>query len=151
MNSGKLPNHQGGALVDITQRLFLGWDRDSLLSSVKDNPRYMRENPTRFTDAKDLYDMAVLCMGNEPVFLSDWAPAEYVSGDYDAKAKEMKLAFQSHLGDNYTVKIYSHYKPVDVRLNDNTSHESWSYNPKTGWLEVNMTGSEKQTIIHKIW
>ncbi len=90
-------------------RLILGWNSDSLLNQVIDNPRFIRKNPTSFNDAAGLYDMAVLCIGNLPVFLSDWAPAEYVSGSYNEEDKLMKLSFVSHLEESFTVKYIHNF------------------------------------------
>jgi hypothetical protein len=148
MNEEQLGMKAAGsnALCDVTQRLFLGWDIDSLLHEVASNPNYHKKNPVRFQDAQDLYDMAVLCQGNVPVFLSDWAPAEYISGEYDNDKKEIRLAFQSHLGEPFTVRIYSHYQPVEVKLNGQHYADQWKYNKATGWLEVRLLGNEKKDL-----
>jgi hypothetical protein len=128
------------SLCDLTLRMFLGWDRDSLLASVKSSRGFGTE-PRGWQSAKDLYDIAVLDIGNIPVFLSDWAPAEYISGQYNEKNKEMYLSFQSHLGTPYSVKIYSHYRPHLIMLNDEKLVSGWSYNPENGWLNIDLEGT----------
>jgi hypothetical protein len=130
------------SLCDLTQRLFLGWDRDSLLDKVVNNPYYNKENPQRFQDAEGLYDMAVLCDGNRPVFLSDWAPAEYVSGHYDTENKEMELEFLSHQGKPFEVRIYSWYQPVKIEYNGAIIKGDWDYDKKSGWLTIELPGLE---------
>ncbi len=138
------------SLCDLTQRLILGWNSDSLLNQVIDNPRFIRKNPTSFNDAAGLYDMAVLCIGNLPVFLSDWAPAEYVSGSYNEEDKLMKLSFVSHLEESFTVKIYSQFQPLEVKLNGNPIQENWDYNPENGWLKIALDGKNPANVELKL-
>jgi hypothetical protein len=88
----------------------------------------------------------VLSIGNIPVFLSDWAPAELVSGKYLPESKEMNLVFKSPLGEAFRVKIYSRYKPLQLKLNGDILNTSWKYDQQTGWLYVNLTGNDKKSL-----
>jgi hypothetical protein len=133
------------SLCDMTQRLFLGWNPDSLLNQVVQSTSSGRRG-LNWQSASDLYDMAVISIGNIPVFLSDWAPAELVSGLYIPESKEMNLVFNSELGEAFNVKIYSQYKPVKLMLNGAMLNNSWIYDEKSGWLTVNLSGSEIKNL-----
>jgi hypothetical protein len=50
----------------------------------------------------------------------------------------MKLSFRSHLGENFTVKIYSLFAPVDVLVNERKEEGSWKYDQKRDGLRSNL-------------
>jgi hypothetical protein len=133
-------------LADLTQRLFLGWNPDAILEHARsDSPR----QPLSWHAATALYDLAVACVADIPLFLSDWAPAEYVAGRYDPERKEVQLTFQSHQGEPYRVRIYSQMSPREVTVNSDVltpSDERWHYDPGSGWLVIHLRGAEEQRI-----
>jgi len=133
-------------LADLTQRLFLGWDSNTILEHVrKDSPR----QPLSWQAATALYDLALACVADIPLFLSDWAPAEYVAGQYDPVLKALDLTFRSHEGEPYTVRIYSQRSPREVSVNDeplSPSNEKWQYDSGSGWLTIHLSGAEKKRI-----
>ncbi|MBV5343391.1 hypothetical protein JZU68_07205, partial [bacterium] len=102
---------------DLTQRLLLGWNKDSLLDLSLKGTRSERSRQLNWQNASSLYDMAFLCVGDVPVYLSDWSPAEYISGNYNKDRKEMQLCFQSHQNEPFTVRIYSEFEPLKVHIN----------------------------------
>jgi hypothetical protein len=132
---------------DLTQRLILGWNIDSLSVGLKNqvqNIDYQRA--PRWQESTSLYDLAILCVGDVPVFLSEWSPAEYLHGEYNEQNKMMNLTFRSHLAEDYKVKIYSLFEPIDLLVNGNKADGLWKYDPTTGWLEINLTGDDAKNL-----
>jgi hypothetical protein len=130
---------------DLTQRLLLGWNRDSLVNTTRESTNSPRSRQLSWQSATYLYDMAILCVGDIPVFLSDWTPAEYISGTYNIEKKQMQLAFQSAEADPFTVRIYSRYQPLNLKVND-ASFSGWKYDSKTGWLTIDLQGGDRKNL-----
>jgi hypothetical protein len=100
-----------------------------------------------FNAAKDLYDLGLACIGDVPLFLSDWAPAELISGHYDPDARELDLRFRSREGAAFPVKIYTQRAPRDVTVNDQpvaAGGTGWTYDPNSGWLVIRLEGTGEQ-------
>lgn len=134
------------SLPDLTQRLFLGWDTGELLERAKSN---QARTPMNFNAAKDLYDLGLACIGDIPLFLSDWAPAEYVSGRYDPEASEIQLTFRSHEGEAYQVHLYSQREVREVTVNGQpveASRSGWTYDPNSGWLAIHLAGADEKRL-----
>jgi hypothetical protein len=133
-------------LADLTQRLFLGWDPEKILGQVrKDSPR----QPLGWQAATGLYDLALACAADIPLFLSDWAPAEYVAGEYEPAQRALDLTFRSHQGEPYGVRIYSQKSPLEVSVNGEVlspTAAKWQYDPGSGWLTIRLSGSEEKRI-----
>jgi len=133
-------------LPDLTQRLFLGWERAGILELAKSSaPR----QPLSWHAATGLYDLAVACVADIPLFLSDWAPAEYVFGEYDLERKEVNLTFRSHEGEPYDVLIYSQRAPREVVVNGEPlprSVKGWTYDTESGWMVVSLQGDEEKRL-----
>ncbi|MBN2450027.1 MAG: hypothetical protein JXR77_06540 [Lentisphaeria bacterium] len=134
------------SLPDLTQRLFLGWDVTGLLARVKTSE--LRQ-PPNWQSTKDLYDFAVVCLGDTPLFLSEWAPAEYVEGQYDPALKALAVTFRSHEGEPFTVRLYSQREPVAIDLNGQAwpqAHDSWRYDRASGWLTLSLAGNDRKDL-----
>ena len=133
-------------LPDLTQRLFLGWEPVGILELAKSStPR----QPLNWNAATSLYDLALACVADIPLFLSDWAPAEYVFGQYHPERREVNLIFRSHEGESYEVRIYSQRAPREVAVDGESlpgSNERWSYDPESGWLVVPLQGAEEKRL-----
>jgi len=137
----------GASLPDLTQRFFLGWDAAGLLDRAKaSEPR----QPLNWTAAKDLYDLGLACLGDLPLFLSDWTPAEYISGRYDPQTRELRLAFRSHEGEPFRVRLYSQRAVQEVTLNDEPLKEGWRYDPQSGWLAVDLQGADTKHLLLRL-
>ena len=131
---------------DLTQRLFLGWDLHDLLERFRNGSA---RPPINWSATKDLYDLGLASSGDVPVFLSDWAPAEYVSGQFDPAIQALSLIFHNHERGSYAVRIYSQREPRDVSENGvpvAVSSERWSYDPKSGWLRILLEGTDEKHI-----
>jgi hypothetical protein len=151
LSAGRENNPMSGSLPDNTLRMFLGWNRDSLLAATLKNSVISDAGRIpRWQEATSLYDMALLCIGDIPVFLSDWTPAEYISGNYNEQKKEMNLNFLSHLGEPFKVRIYSQFSPTEVKVNEKSIPGLYNYDPKTGWLEISLTGNDEKHIVLKL-
>ena len=89
------------------------------------------------------------CVGDVPLFLSDWAPAEYISGRYDSDSLELDLKLRSHEGEAFQVKIYTQRAPREVAVNgqpiDNSS-EGWTYDANSGWLLIRLEGADEKQL-----
>ena len=136
---------QRNSLPDLTQRLFLGWEPAVIL----DQARTSKPRSMNWTAAKDLYDLALACIGDIPLFLSDWAPAEYVSGLYHPDRQELGLVFRSYEGEPYQVRIYSQRAPQEVIVNDEELKridDAWHYDTKSGWLVINLQGTDEKRL-----
>ncbi|MBK7930042.1 MAG: hypothetical protein IPJ98_22000 [Bryobacterales bacterium] len=131
---------------DLTQRLFLGWNLAGLLEKAKAGIAQRRERPVTWNSATDIYDLALLCVGDIPLFLSEWAPAEYVSGRCDEKATEVELLFLSREAAAFTVRLYSQKEVNEVSLNSVPLRNGWRYDAASGWLTVTVRGSGEQRL-----
>ncbi len=137
------------SLPDLTQRLFLGWEPAGIRDrAVNSKPRAMN-----WTATKDLYDLALACVAEIPLFLSDWAPAEYVRGRYDPERLELNLTFRSHEGERYKVRIYSRRAPREVTVNGKVlaqSDDAWRYDPGSGWLVIHLDGADEKHVFVRL-
>ncbi len=132
---------------DVTQRLFLGWNIDSISANILNKNRIIDYNKVpRWQESTSLYDLAILCVGDIPLFLSEWAPAELLDGNYNAEIQIMKLSFRSALNEKYTVRIYSQYQPDELKINNVKNADSFKYDSKNGWLEIYLKGVETNDI-----
>ena len=133
-------------LPDLTQRLFLGWEPAGILEKARSaTPR----PPLNWRAANDLYDLALSCVADIPLFLSDWVPAEYVYGQYDPERRVLNLSFLCHEGEPFMVRIYSQRSPREVTVNGEVwppSNEGWEYDPGSGWLVVRLRGSGEKRL-----
>ena len=138
------------SLPDLTQRLFLGWDARSLLERAKIS---RARQPINWTATKDLYDLGLACIGDIPLFLADWAPAEYVFGHYDPLRYRLNLTFQSHEGEPFRVQVYSQRAPQEVTVNDQPLQQSihgWSYDANSGWLVIHLDGADEKRVVVRL-
>lgn len=145
--AGGMENPPSSASPDVTQRLILGWDINILSKAIENSSQQIDyQRVPRWQESTSLYDMAILCTGDIPVFLSDWTPAEYLAGNYNEQQKRMDLTFQSHLGEPFTVKIYSLFSPEKITLNGQALTTGWTYDNKTGWLKINLKGEDEKVL-----
>ncbi len=132
------------SLPNLTQRLFLGWDIKGLREQARRAAESGRQRGTHWSSATSLYDLALLCIGDIPLFLSDWAPAEYVSGKYAPVQGELNLVFRSQEHAPYRVRIYSQREPLHVTVNGAAVAQSeggWRYEPASGWFDIRLDGA----------
>jgi hypothetical protein len=132
---GEGPRGEGGHMEDNTRLEMggFGWRPEG-------------ESGLRWQSGQGFYDYALLCVGDLPVFLSDWTPAEYVSGNYQMESNTMDLVFKSHTEEDFSVKLYSHYQPAEVKVNGEDAMGNTTYNPKTGWMLIKLNGSSVQKL-----
>jgi hypothetical protein len=132
---------------DVTQRLILGWNIDSLAAGIRNPDRKIDYSRLpRWQESTSLYDLAILCTGDIPMFLSEWAPAEFLDGQYNEEKKELQLSFRSHIDNAFEVKIYSQYAPKSILVNGSDKTKEAGYDQKTGWLIIKLTGNDLKNI-----
>lgn len=137
---------RGGISNETIQKLFLGWDWETLWEQAKaagSDPG----NRRGWLAGPPIYNMALIGIGDIPLFLSDWAPAEYKVGYYDPDTRHLRLEFVNHEGGEFPVKIYSQRQPETVSANgEELGADAWQYDASTGWLIVSLSGSEPVTL-----
>jgi len=115
----------------LMNRTFLGWPREELVTAAR-----------RFGDAhrnfgwqstKGPHNLAVICGAGTPLFLAEWAPAEYVAGRYSPQERVARLTFDNHEERGCTIRLYSQWAPESVQVNGAPA-QGWGYEAKTGWL-----------------
>lgn len=127
----------------LMQRAFLGWPRESLIGAAN---RFNAERPRwGWQSTKAAANMAVACTTDTPLFLADWAPAGYVAGSFDPRARTLSLTFDAADDDHFAVRLYSRWPPLQVAL-DGAPCKNWSYDSKTGWLSATLPGGGFRTL-----
>lgn len=146
MSGGGMYGGRGGASPDNMMRLLLGWDINDIRKLESDGSAQANRRPTNWQSTTSIYDLAQLCVADIPLFLSEWAPAEYVSGFYQPEKQLLNLKFRSHIGEPFTVKLYSQRKPEKITVNGKVNINEWSYDQNTGWMEISLKGNDNQDI-----
>jgi hypothetical protein len=146
MSGGGMYGGRGGASPDNMMRLLLGWDINDFRKLESDGSAQANRRPTNWQSTTSIYDLAQLCVADVPLFLSEWAPSEYVSGLYQPEKQLLNLKFRSHLGETFTVKLYSQINPEKVTINGQDSKNAWSYDQNTGWMKISLKGKDMQDI-----
>jgi hypothetical protein len=149
MGSGGREGGMGGgsASPDNSMRILLGWDIETYRKPTPASSGNQNRRALNWQSTTSLYDLAFLCVGDIPFFLSDWAPSEYISGSFNLQTMMVKLKFQSHLGEAFKIKIYSLREPVKLLVNGQMASDSWKYDSKTGWLEIILSGDNIKDLI----
>jgi len=132
-----------GASPDNLMRLMLGWDPSPFLKIPEQTEN--RRTPN-WQSTTSLYELSALSVADLPLFLSDWTPAEYVSGIYNPRDKTVNLRFRSHTPEPCNIIIYSGYKPEKFILNGSPNEKNWKYDPLTGWLLISPDVADAQEI-----
>ncbi len=121
----------------LMDRAFLRWPRQELLATAR---QFHTERPNwGWQSTKGPHNLAVVCVADTPLFLADWAPAEYVNGRFTPGDRTVRLAFDSRESGSYSVRLYSQWPPRDARLNGKPFAD-WSYVAQTGWLTLKLRG-----------
>lgn len=125
--------NQPAGWAHLMERGFLGWPREELIAAARRFGDAHRNFGWQSTKAP--HNLAVLCVVRTPLFLADWAPAEYVSGRYSPRERLVQLTFDNREETGYTVRLYSHWAPESIRVNG-VPLRGWAYEAQTGWLTV---------------
>ena len=122
----------------LMQRAMLGWPRDELIAEAR---RFHEQKPNwGWQSTKGPGNLAVVCVADTPLFLAEWAPAEYVSGRFTPADDTVRLTLDHREPQPCEMRLYSQRAPVAVRLND-AEHKAWTYDAKAGWLRITLPGS----------
>jgi hypothetical protein len=136
--------NQPAGWAHLMNRTFLGWPREELIAAAR-----------RFGDAhrsfgwqstKGPHNLAVICGAGTPLFLADWAPAEYVAGRYSPQERVVRLSFDNHEETGGTIRLYSQWAPESVQVNGAPA-QGWAYDGQTGWLTVPLTVGRSEVQI----
>jgi len=143
LGKGVAPHHQ-------MHRVLLGWDREEIPARMKASAESAQAQPGKtWRLTKDVYDMAYVCVADIPLFLSEWAPAEYITGRYDPAKQEVALEFRSHEDGPYQVRLYSQRAAKQVTVNDEVlkaENGGWSYDPSTGGLVITLKSRQTSHV-----
>jgi len=124
----------------LMQRAFLGWDRAKLIAGGK---RHYKERPNWGWQAtKAPHNLAVVCVIDAPLFLADWAPAGYITGQFDPSSGTITLLFENREADSFHLRLYSQYEPKEVFVGGEPV-AGWRYDAKTGWLSLKVNRAGK--------
>jgi hypothetical protein len=140
---------RGSASPDNMMRILLGSDIETFRQLAPAGSPEAARRPVNWQSTTSLYELGYICTADVPVFLSDWTPAELVSGNYNPQAKIFNIKFKSWLGKAFMVRIYSQYEPNKLTVNGKEINGKWKYDAKTGWLDIQMEGiDDSELIIH---
>lgn len=136
-------NKRAPGWAHLMQRAILGWPREGLIEAAK---RFNAERPDwGWQSTKGPHNLAVVCVADTPLFLADWAPAEYITGRFTPTDRTVRLSLNSREPGPYSIRLYSRWTPLELRVNGR-AHEGYSYEAETGWLAVALQGSGETAV-----
>jgi hypothetical protein len=137
----------GTGWAHAMMRAFLGWPRQELLGGLR---RFHEVKPNwAWQSTKAAHNLASVCAADTPLFLADWAPAEYVSGEYDPAQRTVRLTFHNRESGDYAVRLYSQHAPEDVQLNGKPFTD-WTYEEDAGWLTLRLSGPGAAQLVIRL-
>ncbi len=128
----------------LMMRAFLGWPREKVLAAAR-RFHEIKKN-YGWLSAKGPSNIAAVCTAYTPIFISDWAPAGYISGTFNPATHAAALRFKS--SRPFTIRLYSRWRPLQIAIDGKRlSAKSWSYDASSGWLTIHApAGSSNITI-----
>lgn len=75
--------------------------------------------------------MAVIAVAATPLFLVDWAPAEYVEGRFTPAERAVRSTLVNWEENDCSVRLYSH-GPAEAVLFNGEQYTDWAYRAEVG-------------------
>ncbi|QDU70589.1 hypothetical protein [Mucisphaera calidilacus] len=126
-------------------RVMVEWPREEILATaLKTERKNSRSDAWRSLMAP--HNLALIVSADNPLFIAEWAPAEYVSGSFDPDTLKVSLVMNNVEHEPCTLRLYTQRRPDGVAVND-AAISDWAYDENKGWLTIEIPGNQQSSVV----
>ncbi|MEQ9459336.1 MAG: hypothetical protein RIG82_00075 [Phycisphaeraceae bacterium] len=125
-------------------RLMVEWQRDQVLATALKTER-ANSGTNAWRSLMAPHNLALITNADNPLFLSEWAPAEYVSGAYHPDSRTVELVLNHVEAEPCMIRLYTQRRPALLSNNGVLSHD-WTYDERDGWMLFSIPANQQSKI-----